>query len=129
MCAKIIVTQGKNVLLDRGFALSGPPAAIQSGSVDDSTTTLTAGTTTLGSPSNFAADDFDTASRSGLTVTVTFSFGTAAANFTHRRIVIHNVAAASVTGTSATVICGHDQQSIVKNSSTQITYTFQLLAA
>lgn len=127
--AKIVTNIGKQVILDRAFSLSGPPAAILCGSVDDSTTLLAASTTTLSSPSNFNADDFDSVSRSGQTVTVTFSFGTSVANYTHKRLVLHNIAAASVTGTSANVIGGHDQQSIAKNSSTTVTYTMQLILA
>lgn len=127
--AKVVTNQAKNTMLDRYGNLSGPPAAIQSLSVDDSTTALSAGTTTLGSPTNLATDDFDSISRSGQTVTITSTFAVGVANFTHRRLVVHNAAAASVTGTSATVQFGHDQQTIIKNSTTQVTYTVQIIVS
>lgn len=112
-------------MLDRYADINGPPAALQSVSVDDSTTALSSATTTLSSPSNLAAV-VASASRSSQTVTLTATFGTGVANFTHKRIVVHNVVAGSVTGTSATVQFGHDQQSITKDSTMSITYTVAL---
>lgn len=126
--AKIVADKGRQVMLDRYANIGGPPSAPLSGSVDDSTTLLSAATTTLGSPANFAADDFDSISRSGQTLTVTFSFASGATAFTHRRLVIHNAAAAAVTGTSASVQYGHDQQSVVVTG-TAVTYSVELIAA
>lgn len=123
--AKRFTNQARQVLLDRWANINGPPAAVQSMSVDDSTTLLNDSTTNLGSPANLAAVAFDSLTRSGQTLTAVATFGTGAANFTHRRIVLHNIASGSVTGTSATVMIGHDQQTINKNSSTSIAYSMQ----
>lgn len=127
--AKFVTNLCRQVMLDRAGSINGPPGAFQSVSVDDSNTLGGVGTTTLGSPTNLAADDFDSISRSGQTLTVTASFDAATANFTHKRIIVHNVAAASVTGVSASVMYGHDQQSNQKNSSTAVTYSLELVAA
>ncbi len=127
--AKFVTNLCRQVLLDRGGSIGGPPAAFQSLSVDDSDTLGGTSTTTLSSPTNVAADDFDSISRSGQTLTITASYAAGVANFTHKRIIVHNAAAASVTGTSATVMYGHDQQTNIKNSSTALTYSVQLVAA
>lgn len=126
--AKFVTNLCRQVLLDRGGDL-GSVEAFQSLSVDDSNTLGSASTTTLGSPTNLAVDDFDSISRSGQTLTVTASFAAGVANFTHKRLIVHNLAAASVTGTSASVMYGHDQQTNQKNSSTSLTYTVELIAA
>lgn len=126
--AKQVTDLGKQVSQDRLFSLGTPPTQIISASVDDSTTALSSSTTTLGSPTNLSAVAFDALPvRSGQTVTATFTFPVGSANFTHKRIVLHNIAFGSVTGTSATVMCGHDAQSIIKNSTVAITYTVALL--
>lgn len=115
--ASIIVNRGLQTIVGRASGTADGFAAWQSISVDDSATALTAGTTTLGSPVNVETNDFDaTPTRSAQTVTHLVTFTTAEANFEIKRIVIHNAAAASVTGASTTVVAGVDGQSITKTS-------------
>lgn len=93
-------------------------------SADDSATTLTAGTTTLGSPTNEADQAFDaTPTESGQTIIFTVTFATGVANFTIRRLIEHDDTTTNVTGTSATVVSGVDSQQITKNSDFSAAFT------
>lgn len=121
--AKVFGNAARNALLDRWGNISGPPNPLLSMSVDDSTTALAVTTTTLSSPTNLTAVAFDSLTRVNQTLTAVATFAAGVANYTHRRIILHNIAAGSVTGTSASFQLGHDQQTIVKNSSTAITYS------
>jgi hypothetical protein len=127
--AKVVTDQARGVALDRYGNISGPPAALQSGSVDDSAVVFGTGTTNLGNPVNLAAAAFDSISRAGNVLTVTFTLGTGVANFIHKRIAVHNAAAGAVTGASNTVQYGHDQQSVQKTNTTSISYSLQLQAS
>lgn len=100
-------------------------------SVDDSTVAFTDTDTALddgGVVSNEADVDFDaTPTRSGQTVSHVATFGTGVANFTIKRIALHNAAAASVTTASDTLVAGLDGQTFGKTSSFSITFTLNVL--
>lgn len=80
----LIVTSGKNLILDRLFGLSGPPAAISSIGVGTDSTAAAVGQTQL-NPSVAGSVLLQTADagtvRSGQTVTIKSTFGTGVANF------------------------------------------------
>lgn len=122
--AKVFSNQCRQVMLDRFANISGPPTALLCGAVDDTSgATLSTSTTNLGSPANLAAASFDSLTRSGQTLTAVFTFAAGVATFTHRRISTHNIAAGSLTGTANAFMVGHDQQTIVKDASTAVTYS------
>ena len=90
---------------------------IQTMSVDDSASAFVAGDTTLGSPANQADQVLDaTPTESSQTISHVCTFATGAANFTIRRISLHDDVAASVSGSSSTLVGGIDGQSITKTS-------------
>lgn len=80
-----IVTNGKNLILDRLFALNGPPAAVGNVGVGTDNTAFAVGQTQL-NPSVAGSVLIQTAdagtSRSGSVVTIQSTFGTGVANFT-----------------------------------------------
>lgn len=131
--ASRIVNRGLQVIGGRASSTADAFAAIASMSVDDSTVAFAAGDTALnsgGAVTNEADLDFDaTPTRSNQTVSHTATFGTGAANFTIRRIALHNAAAASVSTSSTTLVAGIDGQSLAKTSdftlaiTVSITYT------
>lgn len=124
----IVPNQGLQVIGDRASGINGPPAAILSMSVDDSATALAAGTTTLSSPTNMLAKAFDATfpSRAAQTVSHKTTYEKTEANFTVKRVVLHNIAAGSVTGTSTNVIAGIDGQSLTKTSAFKLAFTIDL---
>lgn len=125
--ASIIVNRGLQVIAGRASSTSDSFAAVQSMAVDDSATSFLATDTSLGSPSNVAAKAFDsTPSRSSQTVTHVATFATTDANFTVRRISLHNEVAGSVTGASTTLFSGIDSQSITKTSDFSMTITINI---
>lgn len=124
--ATLVFTRGIQVMVGRLSSTADGFAALQSVSVDDSSTALSAGTTSLGSPTNLAVRNFDaTPTRSNMTVTHEVTFPTTEANFTIRRIVIHNAAAASVNGTSTTACMGIDSQQLTKTSDFSVKFTLR----
>lgn len=130
--ARLIVNQGLQVELDRLFAINGPPAAIQSMSVDDATGAFAAGNTKLNDGAGFTqlvAQAFDsTATRSAQTVSATTTYATGVANFTIRRVALHFAASGSVTASSTTLFGGVDGQSITKTSDFSLAITLQVTA-
>lgn len=121
-----IVDRGIQVAVGRFSNTADAFQPLQSMAVDDSSTALVAGATTLGSPTNVAVVNFDsTPTRSAQTVTHLATFGTGVANFTHRRITLHNAVAGSVTGSSVTLCMGVDGQSITKTTDFAVTYTMR----
>jgi hypothetical protein len=131
--ASRIVNRGLQVIGGRASNTADAFVEIDSMSVDDSATAFAAGDTALnsgGAVTNEADLDFDaTPTRSSQTVSHVATFGTGAANFTIRRIALHNAAAASVTTSSTTLVAGIDGQSLAKTSdftlaiTVRITYT------
>lgn len=125
--ASIIVNRGLQVIGGRASATADSFQAVQTMAVDDSTTSFSAANTSLGSPTNVVAKGFDvTPTRSAQTITHSSSFTTAEANFTIRRISLHNAASGSVTGSSTTLFSGIDGQSIAKTSDFSMTITVQI---
>lgn len=131
--ASLIVNRGLQVIGGRASNTADAFLEIDSMSVDDSATAFAAGDTALnsgGAVTNEADLDFDaTPTRSSQTVSHVATFGTGAANFTIRRIALHNAAAASVSTSSTTLVAGIDGQSLAKTSdftlaiTVRITYT------
>jgi hypothetical protein len=125
--ASIIVNRGLQVT---GGILSGTAdafAALQSLAVDDDTDAFGSTDTTLGSPASVAVVAFDsTPTRSGQTVTHLGTFAVGAANFTIKRISLHNAASGSVSGSSTTLYGGIDGQSLTKTSDFTITFTIRI---
>lgn len=118
--ASIVTSLGLLTLGRHGFHSTGYSASryFQTMSVDDSATSLTAGTTTLGSPTNMFDAAFDSAPTETGTATIVcvMTIPTGSGNFNGKRFVEHNDTAANVTGTSATVCSGVDNQSLQKSS-------------
>lgn len=111
----LIVNRGLQLALDRAFNLGGN--AVRGIVVDDSTTAISA-TTTSFSGTNIEANDFNaTPSRVAQTVTAEATFSPTEANFTHRRIALTDQA--PTTSGSVTIYGGIDSLSssgIVKSS-------------
>lgn len=120
--ASLVVNRGLQQVGEIASAVSSAPA-IQTISVDDRVTAFVAGDTSLGSPTNEFDKAFDsTPTRSGQVITHVATLATTEGNMTIRRIALHNDTPANVNGSTTTLICGIDNQSIVKNS----TFTLQL---
>lgn len=80
-----------------------------------------------GAPANVATSDFDSEpSRSGQAVSHLATYGTSEANFNIQRISLHRAAAASVSGTSTTLVAGIDSQSLTKTNDFSVTITVDL---
>lgn len=123
--ASIIVTRGLQVIGGRASNSPDNFAAIQTIVVDDRAVAFAAGDTTLGSPTNFFAKAA-TVTRSGQQITHTVTFATGEANFTIRRISLHNAVPGDVTGTSVTLCSGIDAQSLVKTANFTLTISVRL---
>lgn len=96
-------------------------------SVDDSATTLIAGATTLGSPTNEYDQAFDaTPTESAQIITCLMTIPNGSGNFTIRRLCEHDDTTTNVTGSSATLVAGVDNQSLTKdaNFTMQITKNY-----
>lgn len=128
--ASKIVNRGLQVIGGRASNTADSFDAIQSMSVDDSTVAFANGDTALnsgGAVSNQADADFDqTPIRTNQTVSHTATFGTGVANFTIRRIAIHNAVAASVSSSSTTLVGGVDGQSLTKTSDLVAIFTIDI---
>lgn len=126
MAAKI-VNRGLQVIGGRASSTADAFDAIQTMAVDDSSTSFLTTHTDLGTPTNVVAVAFDsTPTRSSQTVTHIATFSSAQANFTIRRISLHNAASGSVTGSSTTLCAGIDAQSITKTSDFTMTITITI---
>lgn len=126
--AAIVTNLGLQLVGERASAVSGFGGAIQSMSVDDSATSLAAGTTNLASPTNFVAQTFDTPpTRSAQTIThiMTLAAGTFNGN-TIKRVCLHNTVGGSVTATSTTLVGGIDSLSLLKGSTFSLAITVRL---
>jgi hypothetical protein len=125
--SSIVVNRGLQVT---GGILSGTSdsfGALQTLAVDDGVSAFVAGDTTLGSPGSVAVVAFDsTPTRSAQTVTHLGTFAVGAANFTIKRISLHNAVSGSVSGSSTTLYGGIDGQSLTKTSDFTITFTIRI---
>lgn len=120
--ASLIVNQGLQRLAINGSQASGFSSSrfIQTMAVDDATGAFAAAHTKLNDAAGFT-QEFDAAfdatpTMSGQTVIHKMTIPTGSGNFTIRRVSLHDNAAASVDGTSATLVGGVDGQSIAKTS-------------
>lgn len=103
---------------------------IQVMSVDDATGAFAAANTKLDDGAGFT-QEFDkvfnaTPTESGQAISHVTKFLTAEANFTWRRVALHDDTAANVTGASATLVGGIDGLTIVKTVNFAITITLKL---
>lgn len=129
--ASLIPNQGLNVIAGRTSNTSDGFAAVQSMSVDDGTNVLAASSTTAQSApsggtaptSNFVVKAIDSVTRSNQTVSHVATFGTADANFTIRRVLLHFAGSGSVSVSSATVFGGVDGQALQKTASFSLKIT------
>lgn len=127
-----VVNRGLQVLLDRAFDINAA-TKITSMSIDDDDSNFAAADTALntsrGTPTNVVALDFSsTPTRSSQTVTFTSTFPTSGTgNFngnTIKGIAIHNLAGASVTASSTSLVAGIAvNQSIAKNNTFSLAIT------
>ena len=124
--AAIVVDRGLQVIGGRASSTGDAFAAIQAMAVDDSVTAFDAGDTSLGSPTTEADSNFDsTPTRSAEEVSHVATFGTGVV-LTIRRISLHNAAAASVTGSSTTLVAGIDAQALTKTADFTLTLTVKI---
>lgn len=123
--ATLVVNRGLQMIGDRASGVAGAGAAVTTMAVDDGTRSLAAADVDCSStgsggsaPTNFVSQAFDaTPTRAGQTVTHVVTLAVGTANFTIKRVTLHNAAAGSVTGTSSTLISGIDALSLTKTSS------------
>lgn len=134
--ASIVVNNGLQrigVQASQATAGSGPTydAAryIRTISVDDSSVAIAATDDALddgGAVTNQTDVASDAATRSGQTITHSGTFGTGVANFTIRRITLHDDTTTNVTTSSTTLVGGVDGQSFTKTSDFTFTPTIKI---
>jgi len=125
--ASLLVNRGLQVIVGRASNTADSFTEIIAGSVDDNATGFTATDTALdsvGTVTNSAAVAFDaTPTRSAQTTTHVFTFGTGVANFTHKRVALHNLASGSVTASSTSLVGGTDGLTFAKTSAFVVEYS------
>lgn len=116
--ASIIVNRGLQMVGNRASGITGAnSSAVVTMVVDSKTGTIDAANTTIAA-STYRAKAFDsTPTRSAQTVSHLCTYTATQANFTIRRITLHNLAAASVTSGSSSLIGGVDGQAFTKTTS------------
>lgn len=129
--ADLIVNRGLQVIGGRASNTADAFAEIDSMSIDDSSVAFAATDTALnsgGAVTTEADADFDsTPTRASQTITHIATFGTGVFNgATIRRIALHNAAAASVSSSSTTLVCGVDGQSLAKTADFSVTITLKI---
>jgi hypothetical protein len=122
--ARLIVNQGLQVIGQRASFSAGAPALIQAMCVDGGTaatnsflathTALSNGGATLTNTNSFASTSFSATTSSAQTIQHFSLYGTGTANFTIGRVSLHN--SATPTLSSASLIGGIDQQSLLKTT-------------
>ncbi|WP_373092348.1 hypothetical protein [Zhongshania sp.] len=131
--ASKIVNRGLQVIGGRASNTADAFAAIQSLAADDGTVAFAAAHTAInsgGAVTNQADVDFDaTPTRAGQVITHVATFPTGSANFTIRRLSLHNAAAASVSASSTTLVSGIDGQSLTKTSDFSLEVTITITYA
>lgn len=127
--ASIVVNRGLQVIGKRASGITGgspTTSAIVAMVVDSGSTGFVAGQTTIGA-STFDANAFDsTPTRTNQTVSHVATYGTGDANFTIRRVSLHNLAAGSITANTSSLIGGVDGQSLTKTTSFSLEITLNL---
>lgn len=125
--AAIITNRGLQVIAGRASNTSDGFLEIDTMSVDDRAVAFAAGDTQLGAPANEFDKAFDAPpTRAGQVVSHLSTFATGEANFTIRRVALHNEIPANVSGTSATLVAGIDGQSLTKTSDFSLAITVKL---
>lgn len=129
-----------NLIFNQGLVFQGGRTsnttdnfgAVQSMSVD-SGAAFTNGTTNLGGPaaSVFAIKNFDstptwTSGANFATVTHITTFATGDANFTIRRVALHNAGSGTASSGTNTLFCGTDGQSFGKTSDFSLVLTYKV---
>lgn len=128
-------------VLNRGLVRIGAQASqstsynvarhVQVGSVDDSAVAFAQTDTALntgGAVTNMFDQVFGaTPTESGQTITHTWTIATGNANFTHRRVALHDDTTTNVTTASATLVAGIDGFSLTKTADFTVTYTCNLV--
>lgn len=127
--ASLIVNQGLQFIGELASFVT-PPGRIQTMSVDDATGAFAAANTKLNDAAGFT-QEFDAAfdsnpTRSGQTITHVMTVPTGSGNFTIRRIALHNASAATVDGTTATLVGGVDGQALTKTADFSLAITMRL---
>lgn len=126
----LIVNRGLQVIGGRASDTADGFAVIASLSVDDSDAAFSAGDTTLNSSglvTNETTLDFDTTpTRVNQTVSHSATFDERVANFTIKRIALHNAAADIVSQSSDTLVAGIDGQSLTKSVDFKLTITVKI---
>jgi hypothetical protein len=129
--ASLIVNRGLQVIGGRASNTADAFLEIDTMAVDDATEPFLAADTKLDDGTGFTQEfdaAFDTTpTRSGQTVTHIMTIPTGSGNFPIRRISLHNALAASVTGSSVTLVGGIDGQSLTKTSDFTLTITVNIL--
>lgn len=125
--ASLIVNRGLQMIGNRASGLTGAnSSAMVTMVVDSKAVAFVAGDTTIAA-STFRAKAFDaTPTRTNQTVSHVTTYTSTQANFTIRRVSLHNSAAASVSSNSASLIGGVDNQSLAKTTSFSLEITLQL---
>lgn len=131
----LITNQGLIRVLKQAFESTNYDAArnIQTIAVDDATEAFLAADTKLNDGTGFT-QEFDqaltsTPTESGQTITHVTTLATGSANFTIKRISLHDDTAANVSGSSTTLFGGVDGQSLTKTTDFTLTITLKLTYA
>lgn len=125
--AELVVNRGLQMIGNRASGITGANSTALATMVADSkASAFAAGNTTIAA-STFKAKAFSsTPTRSNQTVSHVTTFTTTEANFTIRRLSLHNLAAASVSSNSTSLIAGIDGQAFTKTTSFSLTPTLDL---
>jgi hypothetical protein len=135
MAAKIVNNglQRIGVQASQATAGAGPTYGvsrhIQTMAVDDSNVAFAVGDTALnsgGAVTNEADVALATPTRTGQVVSHVGTFGTSVANFTIRRISLHDDTPGNVTTSSTTLVAGIDGQSFTKTSDFSMIFTLTI---
>lgn len=120
--ASLEVNRGLQQTGIRAAGITGANSSAAVTMVADSKSSALAATDTTIAASTFKAKAFDaTPTRSNQTVTYVATFTATQANFAIKRLTIHNLAAASVTSNSSSLLGGIDGQSFTKTTSFALT--------
>lgn len=116
--AALVVNRGLQMIANRASGITGSnSSAVVSMVVDSSTAAFAAGNTTIAASTKQAKAFDATPTRSNQTVSHITTYTATQANFTIRRVSLHNLTAASVSSNSASLVGGIDGQSFTKTNS------------
>lgn len=125
--ASLVVNRGLQCLENRFSGITGANSSAAITMVADSKASAFAASDTTIAASTKKAKAFDsTPTRSSQTVTYLTTFTSTEANFTIKRLSVHNLAAASVSSNSTSLLFGIDSQTLTKTTSFSLAVTLQL---